>query len=143
MSKKPEYRFIMRNEHIKRRVVYTINGVQVDPENLYEVIIRPYKRNRSAAQNRLLHMWLGIIAKDTGYSVNDLRYELSKALLEPRTYTDKITGEIKRRVPSTTELKVDEFSRFLDDIDRFANQEMSIRLPRPDDMWLEAVGQGQ
>lgn len=138
---KDEHRYILRTESIRRRAIGQVQAISLHPDvTPYEVVIRPYKKSRTLAQNRLLHMWLGIIEEYTGNDKDDLRYEFMKMFVESESYTD-INGKLQNRVKSTTELNVSEFAKFLNDIEHFAYHDLNITLPHPADLWLEAVYQ--
>ncbi|WP_322872454.1 hypothetical protein, partial [Acinetobacter baumannii] len=45
------------------------------------VLIAPQEKDRTKAQNRLLHMWFGEMAKRTGDSAESIKYEMKKKFL--------------------------------------------------------------
>ena len=54
-----------------------INLINIIPMGeLHEVIIRPFKVNRSLLQNSLMWVWLGYIADDLGYSKDELHRQI-------------------------------------------------------------------
>lgn len=140
MHMKHEDKYILRNEHIRQRAIGQVKAVKIgEKEKMIEVIIRPHKKNRTIAQNRLLHYWLRIICDDTGNDIDDLRHDFAARFLPPKIYPG-MDGKTRIRITSTSELKTDEFAQFLRDIEQFAHHELDINLPHPEDMWYEAMG---
>jgi len=107
---------------------------QVPMDKRLEWSVEEAKSSRSAQQNRLFHMWVGIIARDTGNSVNGIKMYFSREFLKPEIV--EVKGEITEVIRSTTTLKVDEMTEYLKQIDAFAS-EHGIYLPHPEDMHLE------
>ena len=60
----------IKNEIVRINAINLINIIPLD--ELHEVIIRPYKINRSLLQNSLMWVWLGYIAEDLGWTKEDL-----------------------------------------------------------------------
>ena len=65
-------RWILRNARV-RDLACSILGelkLQDEPndEPILELILRPYKENRSLEQNDMFHAWCGSIAEKTGHS---------------------------------------------------------------------------
>ncbi len=54
------------------------------------VLIAPQEKDRSKAQNRLLHMWFGEMAKRTGDSAESIKYEMKKKFLAKIYLRDKV-----------------------------------------------------
>jgi redox-sensitive bicupin YhaK (pirin superfamily) len=101
------------------------------------VFVKEYKRNRSESQNRLYHMWLNLIAKETGAEPEHLHEEMKVRVLgwEVRT----ILGEEVRLPKSTTKLTVQDFTQLLHAVDVLARS-LDIVLPHPDDMQYAMYG---
>jgi len=100
--------------------------------------IRPYKVTRSTAQNSLLHLWIGLIAQELGYTNDAMKTILVEKFLgyeQVKTKSDKVIKTLR----STSKLKVDEFAQFLTDIDMFM-AEWQFTLPHPDDLYYTAMG---
>lgn len=90
---------------------------------------------RSNDQNSLYWLWLTCIEKETGNDRNDLHdYFRSKFL--PIT-EKKIFDDVKIELTSTTKLTTIDFKNYLDKIQIFANSELSIVLPNPEDIYFE------
>ena len=132
--------YILRDERILDNCLRDIRERAEKLDALWSVEIKPYKKKRSLAQNRLYWLWLGIIADELGYMMaDDLHEELSEMFLPPDHYT-AIDKSIKSRRMSTTKISVQEFTLYLNRIELWAGSEFNIRLPHPMD-WYEAMGQ--
>ena len=60
------------------------SALQLIPlDGTYEVCIRKYEKNRSYAQNRLLHMWRKDISDQTGESIKECRFRLCNTHMLP------------------------------------------------------------
>jgi hypothetical protein len=103
------------------------------------VEIKEDKLTRSQAQNELYFMWVDTyIRQELGYS----KHETHKALVEELLGYDVTTGfngEISS-LKETKNLKVAEFSNYLEEVDRFCAERLSIILPHPSDIYYKAMG---
>lgn len=106
----------------------------------YEVVIQEHKTTRSLEQNGLYWLWIGVMCPDLGYTKDELHDALRDMLLEPVTYTDLKTGETKQRLRSTTKLGVKGFTAYLNAIEVWANRDMGMNLPHPEDQYDIAMG---
>jgi len=116
----------------------------LDFEPPYEVIIREKKKDRSLAQNNLLHMWCAQISREVAES-HDKYYPAShwkeylKAMFLGEETIRMGQKTITRTVP-TSNLKVGEFAEFLTNIDHYSGAKLKIWLDRPEDLYREAMG---
>lgn len=103
------------------------------PEGVrYDVTIKRHRERRSLDQNRLYFLWLACIADETGHSKDDLHEYFKqqflgfeqRAVLNGRVYIN----------PSTAALNTKQFSDYLNTIQVFANAELGILLPNPEDL---------
>ena len=117
----------IREERHRNHALDTIKALNID--TVYEVTIKPYKRNRSLEQNSLMWKWYSIIADDLGYTTEEIHEEFMRKLLIPITMQTP-SGLVE--VYSTKRLKVKEMTAYLEGIERTAT-EMGIALPRPMD----------
>ena len=117
----------IREERQRNHALDTIKALNI--ETVYEVTIKPYKRNRSLEQNSLMWKWYSIIADDLGYTTEEIHEEFMRKLLIPITMQTP-SGLVE--VYSTKKLKVKEMTAYLEGIERTAT-EMGIALPRPYD----------
>lgn len=132
--------FILREERIRENCLRVIGALNLDLP--WAVVIRPYKKDRSLAQNRLYWDWLTLIGTETGYDKDDLHEALAEKFLPP-VPVRAVLGEIIHRRRSTTTLSVAEFTAYLVTIERFAASDLGIQLPRPEDMYHEAMGRAR
>ena len=115
----------IREERQRNHALDTIKALDI--ATVYEVTIKPYKRNRSLEQNSLMWKWYSIIADDLGYTTEEIHEEFMRKLLTP-TIVKTPSGMVE--VYSTKKLKVKEMTAYLEGIERTAT-EMGIALPRP------------
>ena len=115
----------IRGERQRNHALNTIKALDI--ATVYEVTIKPYKRNRSLEQNSLMWKWYSIIANDLGYTTEEIHEEFMRKLLTP-TIVKTPSGMVE--VYSTKKLKVKEMTAYLEGIERTAT-EMGIALPRP------------
>ena len=118
-------KIFIREERHRTHALETIKALNID--TVYEVTIKPYKRNRSLEQNSLMWKWYSIIANDLGYITEEIHEEFMRKLLTP-TIVNTPSGMVE--VYSTKKLKVKEMTAYLEGIERTAT-EMGIALPRP------------
>jgi hypothetical protein len=121
------------NDDVKQNAIKAIQGL----EGVYDITITKYKKDRTASQNKLMWMWLGIISNDTGESPENLHNIFKLRFLG----TEKIQSmgysiEIPK---STTKLTTQEFTDYLDKIEGLALS-IDIRLPHPDELYRESMG---
>ena len=90
---------------------------------------------RSAQQNRYLHVCLGIIAVETGNSLEVVKQQLYKEIICPDIYVtikdDPILGPVKI-IKSTAKVKKEKMSESIDRLRKFAT-EHGIYIPSPED----------
>lgn len=86
-----------------------------------------------AAQNRLYHRWVGIIARNTGHGHAETHEFLKAQFIPPRIV--EIGGETREVHPTTTKLKVAEMSEYMKQVEVLA-AELGIRLPQPEEAHL-------
>jgi len=111
-----------------------------------EVVVRPYRRRRSLAQNKCLHGWCKIIA--------DFVEEHHGDRIMPEAWKEwfksQVLGETEQVMPDgsvraitkpSSKVTVEEFKELLDYMDRWAATELQLELPRTEDYW-ESMGRG-
>lgn len=129
--------FVVKKNEDKDRVLDYFNNLVINEQHSIE--IKPYKRNRSKAQNRLMWEWIGIISNDLGYSKEEMHDVFKVKFLEPKIIQDPSTGDTMKVPGSTKRLNTKEFTEHLEKIEAFA-QMMDIRLPKPDDYMYAMEG---
>lgn len=94
-----------------------------------EIRIEKLRSKRSSAQNRLFHMYVGIIAKELGYEFEEMKDILKyKFLLKEKV--DEKTGEVFKYLGHTSRLSKSEFADLVTGVIQFA-AEYGITLPLP------------
>lgn len=125
--------FVIRSGEIASRAASVVAGLPCDP--LLEVVIRPHKSKRSLQQNALLHAWLREISQQHAESHGTFyKPELWKEYFRELFLGQKVLevcGKVFERKVSTTELTVEEMTRFMEQIDHYCGSELHIFLPRP------------
>ena len=111
----------------------------LNPEKKWTVEVKEYRRDRSAAQNRLYWSWVKIIGDTLGYDKYDMHVTLALEFLNTKQSIHPITKEMVTVPTSTTTLDTKEFTDYLERIDRWAAEYRNIQLPHPDD-YDEAMG---
>ena len=132
----------------------------------FEMILRPIKKDRSSAQNALYWVWVGYVSDQLGYTKDEIHRmfksrflhplfmaapdrhsdyaETLDALKELKQHDAKMAKKLWHSVVSflsITQCSVAEFTEFLNEIERYCNDEMGIQLPHPEDRYYEAMGQ--
>lgn len=125
--------FTIRTERDRQAVVDYISKLDVTKRE-YEAKIVKRTEKRTLAQNRLYHLWLNCISAETGNEVDILAEYFKQKFLGVRERV--IHGDHVRVALSTTELNTEEFKRYLDRIQEWANVEQGIILPNPEDLYF-------
>ena len=67
-------RWIIRTPTIRHLCVEWIKSIELRPDaHLFEVVVKPYKKNRSLEQNDMFHAWCGSIAEKTGHTKMEIK----------------------------------------------------------------------
>ena len=125
--------FTIRTERDRQAVVDYISKLDITKRE-YEAKIVKRTEKRTLAQNRLYHLWLNCISAETGNEVDILAEYFKQKFLGVRERV--IHGDRVRVALSTTELNTEEFKRYLDRIQEWANVEQGIILPNPEDLYF-------
>lgn len=97
-----------------------------------EINIQKLKSSRSTQQNRLWWMYVGIIAKEIGYTKDEL-HEILKFKFLKKEKVDEKTGEVFEYVGSTAKLSKTEFAELVDGLIQWASDTFGIALPMPNE----------
>jgi len=153
---------VLQNEQIRKRALYILEHLALD--TVHEVVIKPYKVDRSREQNNLYWKWIGIMAPEFGNTTEELHDELRLQHLVGiyyggedregyRAEYDQLVNSARRyqsdadawnnrllrnailNITSTTKASVKEMSAYLRAVDQLA-AEMEIHLPHPADRGL-------
>lgn len=136
-AQKPQS-YVIRTRELAERVGAMVAGLAIT-DRPFEVIVRPFKKQRTPPQNNLYWKWLEIIGEEIGYEKDELHDVLREKFLPFEEY--EVCGVRRKRLTSTSdpEFKTNDMSDYMDRIERFAAQELGILLPRPDDQHHEAM----
>jgi hypothetical protein len=126
--------FKIRTEADKKAVCEYLSKLDISQRE-YAVKVAKKADKRTLSQNRLYYLWLNCISAETGNDVEDLHeyFKLKFIGIHSRI----IYGENVVRTYSTTDLNTEQFTAYLDKVQRWANVEQGIILPNPDDMYWE------
>ena len=109
-----------------------------------QVTLHPTKDRRSHAQNSLVHLWFREIAE--GYELShgvrhapDVWKQYLKRLFLGQEPVEML-GHKMVAMRQTSKLTVKEMAQFMEDIDRWAAQEIELQLSHPEDLYYEAIG---
>lgn len=140
---KGKFSAVVRNESDRIRVIRLIEARQVSEDKPVEIVVGPYKRNRSAEQNALYRVWLSEIAEATGHTTEELHEDFKRRYVafilqrdDPKfaqivedvkdlrragrnDEADKWRGHLLGLL-STTSLNVGQFTELLENVERFA-----------------------
>jgi hypothetical protein len=103
---------------------------KLDGSVVFEVVIRPYKKNRSRSQNNTMWMWYEDLSEHTGYTPEELHEVLKAEFLGYDVFLYKGCYCIKPK--STTELTTKAMAVFLNKIEVLAKW-LEVRLRYPDE----------
>ena len=90
------------------------------------------KEKRTLDQNRLYWLWLTCIAENTGNDKDNLHEFFILKYLQPELI--QVFEKLIYKRLSTTSLDTKQFTGYLNKIQLFANTELSIELPNPEDL---------
>ena len=110
-------RWILRNARV-RDLACSILGelnLQDEPndEPVLELILRPYKENRSLEQNDMFHAWCGSIAEKTGHSKAEIKDILLETTFGSEEYLN-LKKEKRTRLRQTSGLTKNEMSELIE-----------------------------
>lgn len=122
-----------------------LNLLSMSLDKPVEITIKEYVKNRSHAQNRLMHDWFNKMSEHyfltTGESYAPLAWkELLKEKFLGFDMIELPDGTIKAITKHTSDCNTKELTEFLEKIDHYAVTELGLMLPKPDDLWWEAMG---
>ena len=100
-------KWILRDHRVQDLCVDYIDSIDTRPDDLIEVIVRPYKKNRSLEQNDMFHAWCGTIAEQTGHSKGEIKDILIESVFGTEEYLN-LQGEKRSRLRATSDMNVGE-----------------------------------
>lgn len=100
--------------------------------------IKEKRKRRSISQNNYLHLILSWFALETGYTMEEVKQEIFKKIVNPNTFYEGEFGRIVRieRWRSTANLNTAEMTLCIDRFRDYSSKEAGIYLPEPDDLSL-------
>lgn len=96
--------------------------------------VKEGKERRSIPQNDLYWFWLTFLEKEseTGYTKNEfhdfLKCEFLPFEIKELKGFEYVSGQ------STTNLNTKQFAEYMEKVERFANTELNVTLPHPEDL---------
>ena len=104
------------------------------------VEVKAYKKNRSLAQNRLLHLWMAELSKHWHESTGELfAPDVWKLQVKRQFLGEEVIelpgGKQVEQVRKTSRLNTQEFTDFLQMIEIWAADDLECFLPRPDEYY--------
>jgi hypothetical protein len=111
-------RWILRTPDVLENCV---NGLkQLPDDEIWEVVAKPYKLNRSVEQNALMWQLLTLLADHTAHSKDEMYTITTEMFLAPTVV--EFRGQIHRRY-STSKLKIGEMSEFIERLYQLSAEE--------------------
>jgi hypothetical protein len=102
------------------------------PDKKFSVEIKQKREIRTVSQNALYWLWLTCIMAEPGNDKDYLHIFFGKKYLPQNSRV--IYGETVNITVSTTSLDTAQFAHYLERIQQFANSELGIVLPNPEDL---------
>ena len=106
-------RWILRNNRLRDFCSGYIKDQKIDEDQLLEVILRPYNKNRSLEQNDMFHAWCGTIADKTGHSKGEIKDIIIESVFGAEDYVN-LKGEKRSRLRSTSDMNISEMSELIE-----------------------------
>ena len=106
-------RWILRSDNIRNLCVGWLQAIVLQDEHLIEVIVRPYKKNRSLEQNDMFHAWCGSIADKTGHTKEEIKNILIESMFGTEEYIN-LQGDQRTRIRQTSSMTLGEMSELIE-----------------------------
>ena len=119
---------IFDEKHKKEAIKY-IDSIFAQDKRVTVVIT---KEQRTLDQNRLYWLWLTCISQSTGNDKDSLHEYFVSKYLQPELI--QVFEKMIYKRLSTTLLDTKKFTEYLNKIQVFANTELAIELPNPEDL---------
>lgn len=126
-------KFKIRNKEDKEAVKEYIDKLPEGKTYNAEIVRKTTKR--SLDQNNLYWLWLSYLAKELGYTQEELHSVFALKFLGASHRV--IYEETIVNIPSTKKLTTEQFSAYLEQIYLYAVTELDIQLPQPQDRYFE------
>jgi len=92
------------------------------------VMVDDKKEKRSGQQNRRLHKIIGMCAKESGYTIEEMKFTFKAELLEPEAWVD-YKGRKTPIFESTATMTVGKLTEFMEGVENLAAAWYQVRLP--------------
>ncbi len=129
--------FILASDNVRTNAINHINSLDISKKK-WAIEIKQHRSSRSNAQNRLYWSWVKLIAKEAGYSKDEM-HEIFKATFLG-VYNLTFAGRSVPVAKSTSKLDVNQFTEYLKKIEE-ASEFFNVILPRPDDYRYAMYGE--
>ena len=107
-------RWILRTPTIRHLCVDWIKSIELRPDaQILEVVVKPYKKNRSLEQNDMFHAWCGSIAEKTGHTKMEIKDIILEQVYGTEDYLN-FKGEVRSRLRQTSGMTVQEMSELIE-----------------------------
>ena len=106
-------RWILRDDTIRELCLSWLGAIELDKENPLEVLVKPYKKNRSLEQNEMFHAWCGTIADKTGHSKQEIKQIMVESTFGTEEFLN-LQGRTRTRLKETSGMTVGEMSELLE-----------------------------
>jgi len=118
-------KIILRGQAQKDHALKSLMNIEFNPDKLMELTIKPFKKNRSIAQNSLYWKWMMICAHEMGYTKEGMHQTFMRELLAP-IIIDTPSGDVMEY--STRKLNVKEMAAYMEQVS-FTAGEYGVKLP--------------
>ena len=118
-------KIILRGQAQKDHALKSLMNIEFNPDKLMELTIKPFKKNRSVAQNALYWKWMMICADELGYTKDGMHQTFMRELLAP-IIIDTPSGDVMEY--STRKLNVKEMAAYMEQVS-FTAGEYGVKLP--------------
>lgn len=123
-------KFTLNSSTAKEACLKKITEINLGDKPVQTVEIKDFKKNRSSQQNRYYFgIVLPLLADNYGDAKTDFHEFLKRKFLMPRIV--EIDGMRFEIMPSTSKLSTVDFNEFVEQVCRFASEEMGIFVPPP------------
>jgi len=95
---------------------------------------------RTQRQNKLFWMWMTLIGDEVGHTKDEMSEILQQAILGESSFPSKLDGADVKKHKRAKNLSIVEMTRFLEQVDIFAADTLSMQLPRPEDLYWQSMG---
>lgn len=125
--------WVLRTDRVLENALDAIISASKEQGPLYRVILEPYKKRRSLAQNNTIHMWINEIAEFVGDDPASVKRWLKEDFW-PRHSVMRL-GRLRSEPKSTADLDREELSAVMYRVQDLCSRfEIPITDPLPEDL---------